>query len=108
MIPATALGKDAARKAFARNLFIVDSNYKLQMSMTYPTTTGRNFNEILRTIDALQVSEAARVATPANWRTGEDVVILPEVTEDEAATLFPKGFVAIKPYLRITAQPSTS
>ncbi len=108
MIPPTVSSPEAAKKVMGRSLYVIDSNMRLQLSMTYPKTTGRNFNEILRTIDALQVAEKARIATPANWRTGEDVVILPEVTDEEAAGLFPKGFVAIKPYLRITAQPAMS
>lgn len=91
-----------------RALFIVDPQRRIQLMMTYPTNTGRNFYEVLRCLDALQLTEYHQVGTPANWKNGEDVLILPSVGDDAAAELFPKGFTAIKPYLRITPMPDLS
>lgn len=107
LIPESATGS-AAKKAMARSLLVIDPLKNIQLSLTYPVSTGRNFNEILRTLDALQVAVNYKVATPANWKLGEDVVILPDVTEEEAKSLFPKGFIAIKPYLRVTSQPTAA
>ena len=73
--------------------------------MTYPMTTGRNFNEILRVLDSMQLTAQYKVATPANWKKGEDVIIVPSVSNEEAEKLFPQGFKTLKPYLRITKQP---
>jgi alkyl hydroperoxide reductase subunit AhpC len=90
-----------------RSVFIIDPNKKIRLTLTYPASTGRNFNEILRVIDSLQLTEYHSVATPANWKDGDDVVIVPSLQDPEVLkTKFPKGFKAIKPYLRMTPQPN--
>jgi len=86
-------------------VFIVGPDKKIKMMMTYPMTTGRNFDEILRVLDSLQLSARHRVATPVNWKPGEDVIIQGSVSDDEAKKLFPDGWKAPRPYLRITKQP---
>lgn len=89
-----------------RSVFIIDPNKKVRLTLTYPAPTGRNFDEILRTIDGLQLTDHHSVATPANWTNGADVIILPSVQDaDVLAEKFPEGFVELKPYLRITPQP---
>jgi len=88
-----------------RTVFVIDPRKKVRLMITYPQTTGRNFDEILRVVDSLQLTDAHRVATPVNWRPGEDVIIVPAVTDDEARTKFPAGWKALKPYLRLTPQP---
>lgn len=88
-----------------RSIFVIDPERKLQLRFTYPVAVGRNFFEVIRCLDSLQITEYHQVATPANWKVGEDVVILPSVTDDSATELFPKGFTSIKPWLRITPQP---
>ena len=90
-----------------RALFIIDPNKKVRLTITYPASTGRNFNEILRVIDSLQLNDSHKVATPANWQDGDEVVI-PSSLQDEAeiARRFPKGYRAVKPYLRLTPQPN--
>ena len=93
-------------KMTVRSVFIIDPNHKVRLIFTYPAATGRNFDEILRVLDALQLTDSHRVATPANWKPGDDVVILPAVTNEEATKLFPKGFDTKKPYLRFTPQPN--
>ncbi len=92
-------------KAPVRSVFIIDPNKTLRLTLTYPPSAGRNFDEILRVIDSLQLTTYQKVATPADWRQGEDVVILPTVTDEEAQELFPDGFTTHRPYLRTTAQP---
>ncbi len=92
-------------KTPVRSVFIVDPNKKLRLTLTYPPSAGRNFAEILRVIDSLQLTTYRKVATPADWRQGEDVVILPTVSDDEAKELFPAGFTTHRPYLRTTAAP---
>lgn len=89
-----------------RSVFIIGPDKKLKLSMTYPASTGRNFDEILRVIDSLQLTLNHKVATPVDWKHGEDCVIVPSVTDEEAKSLFPAGFKAVKPYLRLTADPS--
>ncbi len=90
-----------------RSLFIIDPNKKVRLTITYPASTGRNFNEILRVIDSLQLTDSHKVATPANWQDGEDVVIVPSLQdEDEIKRRFPKGYLTVKPYLRLTPQPN--
>lgn len=89
-----------------RSVFIIDSNKKLRLELTYPASTGRNFDEILRVIDSLQLTDNYGVATPANWKDGDDVVIVPSISNAEADTKFPKGYNALKPYLRMTPQPN--
>jgi len=98
---------NASTTATVRSVFIIDPNKKIRLTLTYPASTGRNFNEILRVIDSLQLTEYHSVATPANWKDGDDVVIVPSITDPEVLkTKFPKGFKAIKPYLRLTPQPN--
>ena len=94
-----------AGKQTVRSVVIIDPNRKVQLKMDYPIFVGRNFYEILRALDALQLSLYKKVATPANWKVGEDVMILPSVNNEMATELFSKGFTEIKPYLRITPQP---
>jgi thioredoxin-dependent peroxiredoxin len=88
-----------------RTVFVIDPKKKIRLMITYPQTTGRNFDEILRVIDSLQLTDAHRVATPVNWKPGEDVIIVPAVSDEEARRKFPKGWRALKPYLRLTSQP---
>jgi alkyl hydroperoxide reductase subunit AhpC len=88
-----------------RTVFVIDPKKKIRLMITYPQTTGRNFDEILRVIDSLQLTDAHRVATPVNWRQGEDVIIVPAVTDAEAKQKFPNGWRALTPYLRLTKQP---
>ena len=90
-----------------RSLFVIDPNRKVRLIITYPASTGRNFHEILRVIDSLQLTDHYKVATPANWQDGEEVVIVPSLQDpDELKQRFPKGFRAVKPYLRLTPQPN--
>jgi alkyl hydroperoxide reductase subunit AhpC len=89
-----------------RSVFVVGPDNSIKLSLTYPASTGRNFTEILRVIDSLQLTAEHSVATPVNWKDGEDVVIAPTIPDDEARTKFPKGFTTQKPYLRITPQPN--
>jgi alkyl hydroperoxide reductase subunit AhpC len=89
-----------------RTVFIIDPQKKIRLTMCYPPSTGRNFNEILRVVDSLQLTDSSSVATPANWQWGDDCVILPSITDPETLKkLFPKGYREIKPYLRMTPQP---
>ena len=96
---------EAAATATVRSVFVIGPDKKVKLTLTYPPSTGRNFDEILRVIDSLQLTAYSKVATPVDWVAGEDVVILPTVTDEEAKELFPKGFKAVKPYLRLTPQP---
>lgn len=89
-----------------RSVFIVDPKKTVRLIHTYPADTGRNFDELLRVIDSLQLTDAQQIATPANWKPGEDVVILPSIRNTEADRLFPRGYKELKPYLRITPQPT--
>jgi len=90
-----------------RSLFVIDPNKKVRLTITYPASTGRNFHEILRVIDSLQLTDSHKVATPANWQDGDEVVIVPSLKdEDEIKQRFPKGYRAVKPYLRLTPQPN--
>lgn len=90
-----------------RSLFVIDPNKKIRLTITYPASTGRNFHEILRVIDSLQLTDNYKVATPANWVDGEDVVIVPSLKDEaEIAERFPKGYKAVTPYLRLTPQPN--
>ena len=89
-----------------RTVFIIDPNKKLRLSLTYPASTGRNFDEILRVIDSLQLTDYHQVATPANWKEGDDCVVVPSISTAEAKQKFPKGVTEIKPYLRMTPQPN--
>lgn len=93
-------GRTAANNATVRTVFIIGSDKKVKLSMTYPMSAGRNFDEILRVLDAIQTGEKHAIATPVNWKKGDDVIIPPTVSDESAKTLFPQGFVTIKPYLR--------
>lgn len=97
---------NATEKTTVRSVFIIGPDKKVKLTLTYPASTGRNFTEILRVIDSLQLTAYHSVATPANWVDGEDVVILPSVPDTDIPTKFPKGAKHIKPYLRITPQPN--
>jgi alkyl hydroperoxide reductase subunit AhpC len=88
-----------------RSVFIIGPDKKVKLNITYPASTGRNFNEILRVIDSLQLTAKHKVATPGNWNNGDDVIIGSAVTDDEAKTLFPQGWTTVKPYLRTLPQP---
>ena len=88
-----------------RSVFIIDPNKKIRLTITYPASTGRNFDEILRVIDSLQLTDGYKVATPVNWNEGDDVIIVPSLNNDEAAKLFPEGWDEKKPYLRMVKQP---
>ncbi|UZQ53792.1 peroxiredoxin [Trichothermofontia sichuanensis B231] len=89
-----------------RTVFVIDPERKLRLTITYPPSTGRNFEEILRVIDSLQLTDKYSVATPVNWKDGEDVVVAPSIPTEEAKQKFPKGVTEIKPYLRLTPQPN--
>jgi len=93
---------DQSETAAVRSVFIIDPAKKIRLIMTYPMSVGRNFSEILRVIDSLQLADRAQIATPANWEPGDDVIIPPSVTDEEAKKRFPQGFKTIKPYLRTT------
>jgi thioredoxin-dependent peroxiredoxin len=98
---------NASATATVRSLFIIDPAKKIRLVITYPASTGRNFDEILRVIDSLQLTDNHSVATPGNWKRGEDVVIVPSLQDPELIKQkFPKGYVAIRPYLRVTPQPN--
>lgn len=98
---------NASETLAVRSLFVIDPNKKVRLIITYPASTGRNFNEILRVIDSLQLTDSHKVATPANWQDGDEVVIVPSLKDEaEIAKRFPKGYRAVKPYLRLTPQPN--
>jgi thioredoxin-dependent peroxiredoxin len=98
-------GRTAAGNATVRSVFIIGPDKKIKLMMTYPMTTGRNFDEILRVLDSMQLTAKYKVATPVNWKKGDDVIIAGSVTDEDAKTLFPAGWKAPKPYLRIVKQP---
>jgi len=97
---------NASEKFTVRSLFIIGNDKKIKLIITYPASTGRNFAEILRVIDSLQLTANYSVATPANWKDGEDVVIIPAIKDEDIAAKFPKGYTRVKPYLRTTPQPN--
>lgn len=109
MLPAeageTSEGRTPADNATVRSVFIIGPDKKIKAMLTYPMTSGRNFDEVLRLLDALQLTAKHPVSTPVNWKPGEDVIIVTAVNDDEAKQRFPKGFRALKPYLRLTPQP---
>jgi alkyl hydroperoxide reductase subunit AhpC len=96
---------NASDTTTVRSVFVIDPNHKLRLQLTYPASTGRNFDEILRTIDSLQLTDRFKVATPADWKRGEDVIIVPSVSNEQAKELFPGGWTEHKPYLRTVKQP---
>jgi len=97
---------NASEKATVRSVFVIGPDKKIKLTLTYPPSTGRNFDEILRVIDSLQLTAYHKVATPANWKDGEDCVISPSVSNEQIPEFFPKGHTEIKPYLRMTPQPN--
>lgn len=109
MLPASTSGdantRTAADNATVRTVFVIGPDKKIKLVLVYPMTTGRNFDEILRVIDSLQLTARHRVATPADWKQGEDVIIAGSVTDDEAKTIYPGGWKSPKPYIRIVPQP---
>jgi len=108
MLPASAEaseGRTAAENQTVRNVFVIGPDKKIKLVLVYPMTTGRNFDEVLRVIDSLQLTAKHRVATPVNWKRGEDVIIAGSVTDEEAKTIYPDGWKAPRPYIRIVSQP---
>jgi thioredoxin-dependent peroxiredoxin len=103
--PGTSDGRTAATNATVRSVFVIGPDKRIKLMMTYPMTTGRNFDEILRSLDSMQMTAKHKVATPVNWKHGEDVIIAGSVSDDDAKKLFPDGWKAPKPYLRIVKQP---
>lgn len=101
----TCEGRTAATNATVRSVFIIGPDKKIKLMMTYPMTTGRNFDEILRVIDSMQLTAEHKVATPVNWKQGEDVIIVPAVSNADAEKMFPNGWTTLKPYLRLVKQP---
>ena len=97
---------NASEKATVRSVFVIGPDKKIKLTLTYPASTGRNFTEILRVIDSLQLTANYQVATPADWVNGDDVIIVPAVSNEDALVKFPKGFTSVKPYLRKTPQPN--
>lgn len=97
---------NADAKVTVRAVYVIDPNKKIRASIIYPPSAGRNFDEILRLLDSLQLTDHHKVATPVNWQEGEDVIIVPSVSDEDADKLFPKGYTKIKPYLRTTPQPN--
>lgn len=97
---------NASEKATVRSVFIIGPDKKIKLTLTYPASTGRNFTELLRVIDSLQLTSNYQVATPADWKEGEDTIVVPAVSTEDAITKFPKGVKVVKPYLRYTPQPN--
>lgn len=111
MLPAEAgescEGRTAADNATVRNVFVVGPDKKLKLILVYPMTTGRNFDEILRVLDAMQLTAKHQVATPVNWKPGDDVIIVPAVSDDDAKKKYPEGWRAVRPYARFVKQPKS-
>jgi alkyl hydroperoxide reductase subunit AhpC len=109
MLPAdagdTSEGRTPANNATVRTVFVIGPDKKIKLQLSYPMTTGRNFDEILRVIDSMQLTARHQVATPANWKQGDDVIIVPAVSDEQAKEKFPQGWKTLKPYLRVVAQP---
>ena len=102
----SAEGRTALTNATVRSVFIVGPDKNIKLTMTYPMTTGRNFNEIIRVLDSMQLTAKHKVATPVNWEHGEDVIIVPAVSNEEAKEKYPDGWKELTPYLRVVKQPS--
>lgn len=102
----TAEGRTAMTNATVRSVFIIGPDKNIKLMITYPMTTGRNFDEILRVIDSMQLTAKHKVATPVNWKPGEDVIIVPAVSNEDASEIYPEGWETVKPYLRKVKQPS--
>jgi len=111
MLPAstdgTSEGRTPADNQTVRNVFVIGPDKKIKLVLVYPMTTGRNFDEVLRVIDSLQLTAKHRVATPANWKQGDDVIIAGSVSDDEARKIYPQGWTAPRPYIRIVPQPQS-
>jgi len=109
MLPATlsgtSEGRTAADNQTVRNVFVIGPDKKVKLIIVYPMSTGRNFDEVLRVVDSMQLTAKHKVATPVNWKQGDDVIILPAVSDDEAKKVYPNGWKAPRPYLRIVPQP---
>jgi alkyl hydroperoxide reductase subunit AhpC len=103
--PGTSQGRTPATNQTVRSVFVIGPDKRIKLMMTYPMTTGRNFDEILRALDSIQLTQQHKVATPANWKQGEEVIIAGSVSDEDAKKLFPQGWRAPKPYLRIIKQP---
>jgi alkyl hydroperoxide reductase subunit AhpC len=103
--PGTSEGRTAATNQTVRTVFVIGPDKKIKMMLTYPMTTGRNFDEILRVLDSIQLTTKHKVATPVNWKNGDDVIIVPSVSDDDAKKAYPQGFTTLKPYLRVVKQP---
>lgn len=99
-------GRTAATNQTVRSVFVIGPDKRIKLQLTYPMSTGRNFNEILRVLDSMQLTAVHKVATPANWKNGEDVIIVPAVSDAEAKEKYPEGWKTIKPYLRMIPQPT--
>jgi len=104
-VSGTSEGRTAATNATVRTVFIVGPDKKVKLQLVYPMTTGRNFDEVLRVIDSMQLTAKHKVATPANWKPGQDVIIVPAVSDDDAKKQYPGGWKTLKPYLRMVQQP---
>jgi thioredoxin-dependent peroxiredoxin len=111
MLPASASGNSDGRtpadNQTVRNVFVIGPDKKIKLILVYPMTTGRNFDEVLRVIDSMQLTAKHRVATPANWKSGDDVIIAGSVSDDEAKKIYPEGWKAPRPYIRIAKQPQS-
>ena len=109
MLPAdeagTSEGRTAVNNATVRSVFVIGPDKTIKLMLTYPMTTGRNFDEILRVLDSMQLTASRKVATPANWEMGDDVIIVPAVSDEEAKEVYPDGWKTVKPYLRVVSQP---
>jgi alkyl hydroperoxide reductase subunit AhpC len=112
MLPASTNGSSEGRtpadNQTVRNVYVIGPDKKIKLVISYPMTTGRNFDEVLRVIDSLQLTAKHSVATPANWKLGEDVIIASSVSDEQAREKFPKGWKTLKPYLRVTPQPTST
>ncbi len=109
MLPAeagdTCAGRTAANNATVRTVFVIGPDKKIKLMLSYPMTTGRNFDEVLRVLDSMQLTATHQVATPVNWKQGEDVIIVPAVSDEDARQKYPNGWTTVLPYLRVVAQP---
>ncbi len=109
MLPAeeegTSEGRTAATNATVRTVFIIGPDKKIKLMLTYPMTTGRNFDEILRVLDSMQLTAKYKLATPVNWQRGDEAIIVPSVSNEEAEEMFPEGWTTLKPYLRLVKHP---
>ena len=103
--PGTSEGRTAVNNATVRSVFVIGPDKTIKLMLTYPMTTGRNFDEILRVLDSMQLTASRKVATPANWEMGDDVIIVPAVSDEEAKEVYPDGWKTVKPYLRMVSQP---